>query len=69
MRGVRARVPVPSRFENFEAFGSDAHIAELDLGSQGDYVDYLQCQLARIGVAAVDMICEEGDVEAAEVRY
>jgi len=29
----------------------------------------LQCEFARVGVAAVDVICEEGDVEAAEVGY
>jgi len=29
----------------------------------------LQGKLARVGVAAVDVICQEWDVEAAEVGY
>jgi hypothetical protein len=67
--GVGARVPVAPGFEDLEAFGSDAHVAELDFGPEGDDVDDLQCKFARVGVAAVDVICEEGDVEAAKVGY
>ena len=66
---VGAGVPISSGFEDLEAFGSDAHVAEFNLGSQSDNVDDLQCKLARVGIAAVHVICKEGDVEAAEVRY
>jgi hypothetical protein len=41
VRGVGAGVPVSSAFEDFEAFGSNAHVAELNVGTQGDDVDYL----------------------------
>ena len=68
MGGVGAGVPVSSAFEDFEAFGTDSHVAQLDFGAQGDDVDYLQCKLTRVGVAAVYVVCEEGDVETAEVR-
>jgi hypothetical protein len=31
--GVRARIPVSSAFEDFEAFSSDTHVAQLDFGT------------------------------------
>lgn len=69
MGGVGAGVPVPPGFEDFETFGSDAHIAKFDFGAESDDVDYLQCEFTWVGVAAVYVICEEGDVEAPEVGY
>ena len=67
--GIGAGVPVSAGFEDFETFSSDAHVAQLDFGAESDDVDDLQGELAGVGVAAVHVICEEGDVEAAEVRY
>jgi hypothetical protein len=43
VRGFGARVPVSAAFQDFEAFRSDAHVAELNVGAKGDYVDYLKC--------------------------
>ena len=69
MGGVRAGVPVSAGFEDFKALSSDAHVAEFDFGSESDDVDDLQGELAGVGIATVDVICEEGDVEAAKVGY
>lgn len=68
MRSVGARIPVSAAFEDLEAFSSDAHVAQFDLGAEGDDVDDLEGELAGIGIAAVDVVGEEGNVQAAEVR-
>ena len=67
MGGVGAGVPVSSAFEDFEAFSADAHVAELDFGAESDDVDHLQCKLTRIGVTAMYVVREEGNVKTAEM--
>jgi hypothetical protein len=48
MRNAKARADARvtwARFENLEALGRDAHVAELDLRTKSDYVGYLQRKL------------------------
>ena len=54
-------------FEDLEAFGRDAYVADFDLGPKRDYVDDLEGELASVEVVAVDVVGDVGDVERAEV--
>lgn len=53
--------------EDLEAFVRDSHVADLDLGPQGDNVDDLERELARVDVGTVDVVGEEGNAEGAKM--
>ena len=54
-------------FEDLEAFGRDAQVADFDLGPEGDDVDDLEGELASIEMVAVDVVGNVRDVKRAEV--